>query len=191
MPQVWALHSPSITVLALLRREIWSLVTGSPKFPHNTPHQANKWSALAAVTHSAHVPDPCRMRAMVCFQAEAPLTSLGFMWIWLCPDRKDFTTKETMALVNTPTRHMQHSSTSFGWNFRKSKLCPWKPQGWHFWGRFWARDATLPMPHKKTDFWALLPCFIPARQLPFHGAGCPQLRRGSEMQCFSFSSIFS
>lgn len=54
-----------------------------------------------AVTHSARVPDPCRMRAMVCLQAEAPLSSLGFRWILHSPDRKDFTAKETMALVNT------------------------------------------------------------------------------------------
>lgn len=97
-----------------------------------------------AVTHSARVPDPCRMRAMVCLQAEAPLSSLGFRWILHSPDRKDFTAKETMALVNTLTQHMQHAS------FRKSKLCPWKPEEWHFWGRFWARDAALPMPHKNT-----------------------------------------
>lgn len=145
----------------------------------------------SAVTGSAHAPDHCRMRAMVCFQAEAPLTSLGFVWICPFPDRKDSTTKETIALGNTLTRHMQHASTSFGWNFRKSKLCPWKPEGWHFWGRFKARDTTLPLPHKNTDLWALLPCFIPTRhwQLPFSGAGCPQLCRKGK--CFLFRIIFS
>lgn len=91
-------------MLALPRREIGSLVTGSPKFPHeHTPHTPGKQlkRCCAALTRSAQVPDPCRMRAMVCFQAETPLTSLGFLWICLSPDRKDFTTKETMALVNT------------------------------------------------------------------------------------------
>lgn len=108
----------------------------SPTQTHSSSSGKQMKCCCAAVTRSAHVPDPCRMRAMICFQAEAPLTSLGFMWICLSPDRKDFTTKETMALVNTLTRHMQHASTSFGWSFRKSKLCPWKPEGWHFGGRF-------------------------------------------------------
>lgn len=50
--------------------------------------------------------------------------------------------------------------------------------------------SVLPIPHKKTYLWALLPCFIPTShwQLP---SGCPQLRRAGETQCFSFMIIFS
>lgn len=112
------------------------------------------------------------------------------------PGRKDFAAKEPdfLGIYSYQTDGDISNTTSCAFKKSKSVLCPWKPEGWLLWGRFWAGDPDAPNSPQNSRF-PEHPCrkrFIPVRlrQLAFCGAGCKQLL-SEGMRCSASPLVLS